>query len=132
MKRDIEIDDDTESNFLGEIGEEIVDFFEDIIEGLFSIYPHTSRKNRTLLVNGVLKKVRPAYVFAERLENILKLMFGYSIFVSAFVSSFWGFSGLSGLLTVLITSIAGRVCMMIIGISYMLLATWKLLHIKRP
>jgi putative flippase GtrA len=75
--------------------------------------------------------VRPAYVFAERLENSLKILFVTSIFISTLISALWGFVSLGDLVKLLIQSILGRIIMIIIGFSYFLLGLWKLTHVKK-
>lgn len=119
------MNDDEHYNFLGELREEFLDFFEDFI-------PHhksPTNKTRQIKIYGVLTAVRPAYAFAERVENALKVVFGISIIVSAVIASVWGFTSLSTLIDTLLQSIVGRIVISIIGISYVVVGSWKLLHI---
>lgn len=122
-------------DFFEEIWEEVTDFFEDYAEILFHRSPKTPPKESTTITHGALVAVRPAYLFAERIDNILKVIFGISICISALTATFLGYVKLSDLLDVLITSIWGRSIMFFIGISYLLTAFWKLLHLnldKKP
>ncbi len=117
------------THFFRELREEAADFFEDFGEALFGYRPNR-RAPREIHIGGVVTTVRPAVLFAERIDTALKLLFGVSICFSAYTATFVGFVKLSDLLEVLISSMAGRVGMCIIGISYTLTALWKFLNIK--
>lgn len=110
--------------------EEIADFFEDFIEVFTKeeVHHHTERKTN---VAGHIQNVRPAYIFAERLDHFLKIVFGVSIFISAFTATFVGFIKLSDLLEFLTRSIPGRGIMLVIGLSYILLGVWKLINLDK-
>lgn len=116
-------------HFFFELKDEAADFFEDFGEAIFHVRRHI-RLPRTVTIGGMVTTVRPAYLFAERLENLLKVIFGVSIVISAFSATFVGFTKLSDLLSVLMFTIFGRVLMGFIGISYLLTALWKMLKIK--
>ena len=118
-------------DFFEELFDEAEDFFEDFFEHLLERRPKEPSKKKTLVVNGVAVAVRPAYVFAERVDNALKGIFGVSIFISAVTASFLGFSSLSELLDALIFSFWGRAVMLIIGLSYLLIAVWKFMHLGK-
>lgn len=118
-------------DFLEELWEEIADFFEDFWEHLLKRQPKVPPKLKKVEVSGAVLTVRPAYLFAERIDNLLKIVFGVSILLSALTASFLGFSSLSDLLSVLIFSFFGRLIMGIIGISYLIIAVWKLLHLRQ-
>lgn len=118
-------------DFLEEIIEETADFFEDFIEVFTKgkeIHRHNERK---INVNGHVELVRPAYIFAERLDHFLKIVFGASILISAFTATFVGFIKLSDLLEFLMNSYPGRGIMIIIGFSYFLLGVWKLINLDK-
>lgn len=117
-------------NFLEELLEEFADFFEDFIEVFTKeeIHHHEERK---VNVRGHIEMVKPAYIFAERLDHFFKIVFGASIFISAFTTTFVGFIKLSDLLDFLIKSSPGRGIMIIIGISYILLGLWKLINLDQ-
>ncbi len=115
--------------FFRELKEEAEDFFEDFGEFFFHTRRHP-RKMRQAVIGGIVTTVRPAYLFAERLDNLLKAIFGISITVSAVTASFVGFIKLSDLLEVLIFTWWGRLLMGIIGMGYLLTALWRLLGIK--
>ena len=119
------------SEFLEEIWDEISDFFEDFWEHLSRQKAQESPRIKTAVVGGIQITVRPAFLFAERVDNLLKIIFGLSIAISAFTATFLGFSSLSDLLDVLITSIWGRTIMFIIGISYLITSIWKLFHLDK-
>ncbi len=116
--------------FFEEIWDELTDFIEDFDE-LLTRRPNTHRKTefKTTVVNGVAVRVRPAYIFAERIDHTLKLLIGLSILISTFTVSFYGFASLSDLIKVLIHTLWGRGIMFILGMSYVITATWKLLHL---
>jgi hypothetical protein len=109
--------------------EEIDDFFEDFTEAIFRTR-FRRYAPRHVQLGGVSMAVRPAVLFADRLDTLLKLVFGVSITVSAWTATFVGFVKLSDLLDVLISTTAGRACMMVIGLCATLSALWKLLQIK--
>jgi hypothetical protein len=117
-------------HFFSEIWDEADDFFEDIFEGIFNKQPRKEVPKKIAVVNGVETAVRPAYLFAERLDNLLKLIFGISIVVSGCTATFLGFTKLSDLLDTLISTVPGRIIMVMIGLSYFILALWKLARLK--
>lgn len=114
-----------------EIFEEATDFFEDLWEHIAHKPPHHPEREKKIVKNGVMLTVRPAYAFAERVDNLLKLVFGLSIIVSAVTATYLGFASVTDLLKVLIDSIIGRLLLGVIGSSYAILALWKLLHIEK-
>lgn len=87
-------------------------------------------KKITTVIDGTVTAVRPAYLFAERVNNLLQFVFGMSIVISAITASYLGFSSLSELLKVLIFSFWGRTIMLVIGFSYLIVAIWKLMHLS--
>lgn len=117
--------------FFEEIWEEITDFFEDFWEHLSKRRPTQPSKIKRTTVNGAVATVRPAYLFAERIDNLLRILFGISILISALTASFLGFTSLSELLELLIFTSWGRLLMLVIGLSYLILGTWKLMHLHR-
>lgn len=121
---ELEISDNFE-----QIGEEAVDFFKNFFKP--SKYEEKDlEKYRHASIYGFVGLVRPAYIFAERLDNLLKVVFSISIIASALVASVWGFTRLSELIEFLINTIAGRILLFIIGLSYLLIAVWKLIHLN--
>lgn len=117
-------------DFIEDIVEEGKDFFEDLWEHITEDRPSIPSKMKTIRLRGVQVKVRPAYVFAERIENILKIIFAVSVLVSAVTSSLWGFASLSQLVEALVTTFSGKVIMILIGTSYLLVALWKLMQLS--
>ena len=61
----------------------------------------------------------------------MHFIIGSSIFVSALMATFWGFTRTSELLTALINSIYGRIVMVIIGFSYFVLGIWKMFNLGK-
>lgn len=116
--------------FFEELFDELTDFWEDFFEQVFHKKPVKEKQKKKISLYGTSVFVRPAYVFAERVENFLKSIFGLSIVVSALISSFWGLLGLSDLIKILIHSIIGRVIMVVIGFSYFIIGVWKIAHLK--
>jgi len=117
-------------NFMEELWDEFSDFFEDYWEHVAHHKSSKPRKMKRTVVDGVAVSVRPAYLFADRVDNTIKLVFGVSICLSAISATFLGFTKLSDLLELLISSIPGRVLMFVIGASYFIIATWKLMRIQ--
>lgn len=112
-----------------ELWEELEDFTEDLYEGLQGKEVKTP-KMRKVLVEGTFQTVRPAYLFAERVDNCIKIIFGISIIVSAITTSLLGFESMGGLVLYLIDSLLGRAIMILIGVSYFVIGLWKLIRIS--
>jgi hypothetical protein len=119
------------NDFIEEIKEEFADFFGDFFEHTTKRHPKHKPANKEALINGVLVNVRPAYLFAERVDNLLKIIFGSSIAISAFTASFFGFATLSQLVETLVNNWWGRIIMFGVGISYLIIAIWKLIHLEK-
>jgi hypothetical protein len=117
------------TELLDELWDEFTDFFEDYAEHLFHRKPKKVHKNKSTIVNGALVLVRPAYLFAERLDNLIKIIFGISIVISAITATLIGFTSMSDFLEFLINSTIGRTGMILIGSSYLLTAIWRILHL---
>jgi hypothetical protein len=117
------------SDFFEHIGEEATDFFKNYFKPI-KYKKVNSKDYKSVKMYGFLNIVRPAYIFAERLDNLLKAVFSVSLIASALIASFWGFTRLSELIEFLINSISGRILIFIIGASYLLIAVWKLIHLK--
>ncbi len=115
-----------------EIKEEFVDFIEDFGDLIKKRTPNKDIKQKSAIIRGQITYIRPAYLFAERVENGIKLLFGVSLLISAVTSTFIGFASLSQLVEVLMRSVAGRAVMFMIGLSYLILALWKTLHLNKP
>lgn len=108
-----------------EIWEEAKDFFEDIWEHLFE---RDERKHKDS--SYIQNRTKLAYQFTERIDNLIKIMFGVSIFISAVVSAVWGFTAMGDMVKILLTSYIGRFLLILIGVSYAVNGTWRLLHGK--
>lgn len=115
--------------FITDLWEEASDFFEDIYDHLIDRDDDHRKATVEVSINGLTRKVRPAYIFAQRIEAILILIISCSIIISAVTASFLGFPTLSDLLHMLIFSWWGRCIMIIIGLSYFLISVWRLLHL---
>src|SRR5688572_22789859 len=113
---------------IAEIKEEFVDFIEDYKE-LLRKQPAKQTKQKPAVISGQMTLIRPAYLFAERVDNGIKILFGISVLLSAITSTFVGFASLSGLVDVLLKSLPGRLILLIIGFSYVIIALWKTLHL---
>lgn len=116
---------------IAEIKEEFVDFIEDYKELVRKQAPAKDGKQKPAVISGQLTLIRPAYLFAERVENGIKFLFGVSVLLSAITSTFIGFASLSGLVDVLLKSIPGRLILLVIGFSYLIIALWKTLHLNK-
>ena len=79
---------------------------------------------------GKIVSVKPAFIFAERVENFMKVVFGFSIVVSAIIATVWGFTRLSEIVDLLINSTLGRIMLLIIGLSYFMVGLWKSVNLK--
>lgn len=117
--------------FWAEVKEEFWDFVEDFGDLLKKRPPRKDTKQKPVVVGGQLAFVRPAYLFAERVENAIKILFGVSVLLSAVTSTFVGFASLSGLVEALLKTLVGRVVLFIIGLSYLIVASWKILHLNQ-
>lgn len=117
--------------FLEELKEEFQDFVEDFGDLVKKRSPRKETKQKSVVVAGQLAFVRPAYLFAERVDNVIKILFGVSVLLSAITSTFVGFASLSGLVEALLKTFVGRVVLFIIGLSYLIIASWKILHLAQ-
>lgn len=117
--------------FLEELWDEITDFIEDFWEHLTKKKPKEPSETRTMVVGGISRSVRPAYLFAERIDNYLRIFFGGSIIFSALSASFFGFASLSDLVEILIFTFWGRIIAFLIGTSYLIIGFWKILHLGK-
>lgn len=106
-----------------EIIDEGKDFFEDIFEHFFE-KDEGKHKDKSL----IQERTRMAYLFTERIDSLMKIIFGTSIFISAIVASLWGFTALGDLVKGLLTSFPGRTVLAVIGVSYLINGTWRLFH----
>src|SRR5688500_1678010 len=97
--------------FAEEIIDEAGDFFEDLWEHLLRKKSTKIIDKRDVNVRGVITKVRPAYIFAERIENLIRLLFGLSVVISGITASLVGFTSLSDLVESLINTLSGRILM---------------------
>jgi len=106
-----------------EIIEEAKDFFEDVFEHLFEKDGKKHKDSAT-----VLKRTKLAYHFTERVDSLMKIIFGISILVSAIVASVWGFTAVGDMVRALATNLFGRSALFLIGASYMVNGIWRLFH----
>lgn len=106
-----------------EIIEEGQDFFEDIFEHLFEHDEEKKKKNHELV-----QRTKFAYMFTQRVDNLIKIIFGVSIFISALIASVWGFTAAGDLVRGLITSLPGRILLLFIGLSYVVNGIWRFFH----
>lgn len=118
--------------FIEEIREEFLDFIEDFGDLLRKRPPRQDIKQKPAVIRGQMTFIRPAYLFAERVENSIKILFGASILLSAITSTIVGFASLSTLVEVLVKTWVGRLFMIVIGLSYLIVAVWKTLHLNKP
>lgn len=115
-----------------EIREEFLDFIEDFGDLIKNRPERKDIQQKPAVIKGQMTFIRPAYLFAERVENAIKMLFGASVLLSAVTSTFVGFASLSGLVETLIKSLPGRVVLLVIGFSYLIVAFWKTLHLNKP
>lgn len=108
-----------------EIIEEGQDFFEDIFEHLFEHDESKKKKN-----HEVVQRTKLAYMFTQRVDNLIKIVFGVSILISAIIASVWGFTAAGDMVKILITSLPGRTILIIIGVSYIVNGIWRLFHAR--
>jgi len=110
---------------LKELFDEMLDFIDDFS---FKKVNHGLKKVNSF---GRQVEVRPAYLFAQKVEYSLKFIFGISMIISAIMASFWGITRTSELLSQLIGSILGRFFLFVIGLSYAILGVWKVLNLEK-
>ena len=70
-----------------EILEEAEDFFDDFYEDIFR-KKKFNVKIKQVKMYGTSIAVRPAYIFAQRIEGLLHFIIGISVFISAMYASF--------------------------------------------
>ena len=105
---------------MSEIFEELEDYIEDILEMFLHKRFRKERPKRKIKEMGTDKYVRPAYIAAQRVEYLIKIIFAFSIMITAIVSTIWGVTSTSALLKVLLSSIAGRFAIFLVGLSYLI------------
>lgn len=105
--------------------------FDDFFGDLFNfVYKKKLKKLKKIDFYGSVVAVRPAYIFAERVENLLKIIFGFSILMTAIIASAWGFTRVAELISFLINTVAGRIILIIIGLSFLTVGLWMFLNLK--
>ena len=109
-----------------EIIEEGKDFFEDIFEHLFERKENIKSKDSP----SVIERTKLAYQFSERIDSMMKIVFGGSILISGVVASVWGFASVGDLVKTFVSSWPGRFVLLIIGISYLINGFWRFFHTK--
>ncbi|MBT3720765.1 hypothetical protein HN789_04170 [archaeon] len=119
--------------YLGKAFEELFDEAEDFFEDFVDVFKKKKIPRPLKEVDwfGSTVLVKPAYIFAEKIESLLKIIFGTSIFVSAILASLYGFASTSQLLKSLITSGFGRIVLVFVGFSYFTIGLWKLLKLPK-
>lgn len=117
---------------IAEVKEEFWDFVEDYNDLIRKRPAREDVRKKPVVMRGELTFVRPAYLFAERIDNLIKIVFGGSVLISGITATFIGFASLSGLVEVLIKTLPGRFAMIVIGLSYVVIAVWKTLHLNKP
>lgn len=115
---------------IAEIKEEFVDFIDDYNDLIRRRPSKKQLAKKAAVIRGELTFIRPAYLFAERVDNGIKILFGVSVVISALTSTFFGFASLSGLVETLIKTAPGRILLFVIGFSYVIIALWKTLHLN--
>ena len=109
-----------------ELMEEAEDFFDD-----FHKRKKRRKKLKKIRLHSTNILVRPAYIFAQRIEGLIHFIIGLSVFMSAIIAGFWGFTRTSELLKTLILSTPGRIFMAVIGFSYFVLGIWKMFNMGK-
>lgn len=110
---------------IDEIIEEARDFFEDIFEHLFERDPEKKKTGASLT-----QRTKHAYYFTDKVDSLMKFMFGVSILISAIVASAWGFSSVGDLVKAFVDSWPGRIVLIFIGVSYLVNGVWRFFHSK--
>ena len=109
-----------------EFFEDAGDFFEDIFEHLFEKDEEKKKKGVSLT-----ERTKHAYQFTERVDSLIKMIFGGSIIMSAVVASAWGFASVGDIVREFVDSWPGRIILIIIGVSYFMNGLWRFFHSKR-
>lgn len=109
-----------------EILEEGKDFFEDLFEHLTEKKPG---KEKDLLT--ARERTRFAYLFSERIDSFMKMLFGTSIIVSALIASVWGIPAVGDMVRMFVTNIIGRLILIVIGISYIINGLWRQFYVMK-
>lgn len=108
-----------------EIIDEAKDFFEDIFEHTFERDESNKKKGQSLSQRTVR-----AYRFTERVDSVMKIVFGTSIFVSAVIASVWGFASMGAIVESFVSGWVGRFALILIGVSYTINGVWRFFHSK--
>ncbi len=111
---------------MNEFFEDASDFFEDLFEHLFERDEEKKKKGVSLT-----ERTRHAYQFTERVDSLIKMIFGGSIIVSAIVASAWGFASVGDIVKAFVDSWPGRIVLIIICVSYFLNGLWRFFHVKK-
>lgn len=111
---------------LKEFFDDAGDFFEDVFEHLFEKNEENKKKGASLS-----ERTQHAYHFTERVDSLMKLIFGGSIFISAIIASAWGFASVGDIVKVFVDSWPGRITLILIGISYFINGFWRFFHSKK-
>lgn len=111
---------------MSEFFDDAQDFFEDIFEHFFERDEEKKKKGVTLA-----ERTKHAYQFTERVDSLMKMIFGASIIVSAIIASAWGFASVGDIVKAFVESWPGRIVLVIIGISYSVNGLWRFSHPKK-
>lgn len=101
------------------------DFFEDIFEHFFE-HDEGKKKHGPSLT----ERTKRAYQFTEKVDSLMKAIFGISILTSAIVASAWGFASIGDIVKSFVDSLLGRLALFIIGGSYLVNGVWRFFHSK--
>lgn len=85
------------------------------------------KKGHKKLKKSTDKRARPIYGLAERIRGVLYLVIGLSVVYAAFIASMEGITGLTEVASALINSLPGRVILIVLGLSYVAYALWKII-----
>ena len=102
-----------------------LDFSEDLLEIFFGERARERRKPIATNLYGSLALVRPAYLFATRVNGLVKIVAGVSVLGSALLATLWGYASTKDLLLALIESLLGRVIAVLLGCSILVVGLWE-------
>jgi hypothetical protein len=111
--------------WFAELADEGADFFEDLGEALFRRKRTREREPIRTNLYGTKTLVKPAYLFARRVNGLVKTVAGVSVLGSAIFATVWGYASTKDLMALLLDSLAGRIVAVVLGLSMLTVGLWE-------
>lgn len=111
--------------WIEELWDGVVDLGDDLLETFLGRRPRKRKEPIETNLYGTLTLVRPAYLFATRVNGMVKVIAGVSVLGSALLATVWGYASTKDLLAALVSSLPGRIVAMILGFSILIVGLWE-------